>query len=88
MTQSLLNQGKDSNKFGDRLHANPKWICADDFRPRPQNQSGAPRMELARKDCGEELLVIYDPVTGTFTDRDTGEELTSKSLEIRIVEIE
>jgi len=86
MTQSLLNNGKEEN-HGDRLDANAKWICASEFKARPENKSGLPRMELARKDCGEELLVIYDSDTGTFTDRATGDEFTAKSLEIRIVEI-
>ena len=48
MTQSLLNNGKEKN-LGDKLNANPKWVCGEDFKPRPLNQSGVPRVEMARE---------------------------------------
>ena len=70
MTQSLLNNGKEKN-LGDKLNANPKWVCGEDFKPRPLNQSGVPRVEMAReRECpegGEHFLVIYDPSNKTFT---------------------
>lgn len=88
MTQSLINQGREGNHPNDNLQAVPKWICAEDFKARPLNISGAPRMELAREECSEtQFLVIFNPETGSFTDRCTGEEYTPGALEIRIVEI-
>jgi hypothetical protein len=89
MTQSLINNGKTENKSPrEDLKATPKWICADDFRERPANKSGVPRMELARTECdGEQFLVIFDPETGLFTQRETCEIYTAGSLEIKIVEI-
>jgi hypothetical protein len=88
MTQSLINQGREGNHPNDNFNALPKWICAEDFKARPENKTGLPRMELARTKCDEEqFLAIFNPDTGLFTDRCTCEEYTPGSLEIRIVEI-
>lgn len=88
MTQSLLNNGIEGNNPSDNMHALPKWICAEDFKARPENKSGTPRMELARKkEGGEHILVIYNAELGTFTDRHTCCDYTAGALEIKIVEI-
>ncbi len=88
MTQSLLNKGMEGNNPSDDFNANPKWICAEDFKPRPKNVSGVSRMELARyKESGEQFLVVYNTETKTFHDRCSCEEIPAGSLEIRIVEI-
>lgn len=88
MTQSLINQGKEGNSPSDNFEALPKWVCAEDFKARPENQSGNPRMELARAKCdGEQFLVIFDADKGTFIRRDDCTEYSPGALEIRIVEI-
>lgn len=90
MTQSLINNGKAKNYSpNEDRKANPKWICAEEFRARPLNTSGVPRMELARTECaGEQFLVIFNPVNGEFYRRDNCEVYPAGALEIRIVEIE
>lgn len=88
MTQSLLNQGKEGNSPSEYLYATPKWICAEDFKARPLNESEAPRLELVRKKTdGEQFLAIYNPTTGEFQDRCTCELYSPGALEVRIVEI-
>lgn len=89
MTQSLINNGKERNYSpNEDLKASPKWICAEEFRARPLNKSGVPRMELARTECvGEQFLVIFNPETGEFCRRDSCEVYSAGALEIRIVEI-
>lgn len=87
MTQSLINDGIQGN-VSDNLNATPMWICAKDFRARPLNGSGSPRMELARLKCeGEQFLVIFNPETGVYTSRENQSLYTAGSLDIRIVEI-
>lgn len=88
MTQSLINNGQKGNSPSENFKAVPKWICAEDFQARPENISGVPRMELARKECGEQFLVIYHPETREFQDRCTCEMYAPGALEIRIVEIQ
>jgi hypothetical protein len=88
MTQSLINEGLEGNNQ-EYLKARPKWICAEDFKPRPLNESGANRVELARhKETKEHLLVIYDRENRTFTDSKTCEVFLPGGLEIKINEIE
>jgi hypothetical protein len=88
MTQSLINKGLEGNHTDD-LRAIPTWICAKDFKARPENESGVPRMELARKKSdGEQFLVIYNPETRAFQDRCTCEVYTPGALEIRITEFQ
>jgi hypothetical protein len=88
MTQSLINQGREGNHPNDNFNAQPKWICAEDFKERPGNATGVPRMELARKKTdGEQFLAIFNPETGTFTSRCDCEEYTPGALEIRVTEI-
>lgn len=89
MTQSLINQGLEGNHPNDNLNALPRWICAEDFRARPGNRTGTPRMELARTKCeGEHFLAIFNPETGTFSERYTSKTYSLGSIEIKIVEIE
>jgi hypothetical protein len=89
MTQSLINNGKEGNHSpNEELKATPKWICAEDFKPRPCNISGAARVELARyKETGEHFLVIYDKDRNQFINRDTCREIAPGSFEIKITEI-
>jgi len=91
MTQSLLNNGieKNTNKGGD-LKATPKWICGEDFKPRPRNESGLDRVELAREKCdGTQMTVVYDHESKMFTRIDDSSycKYAPSALEIRIVEI-
>lgn len=91
MTQSLRNNGieKNTNKGGN-LTATPKWICGEDFKPRPKNKSGLDRVELAR-DCetGTHMTVVYDYESEMFTRIDDASycKYSPSSLEIRINEI-
>jgi len=88
MTQSLINKGLEGNHPNENFKAVPKWICAKDFKARPENESGTPRMELARKKIdGEQFLVIYNPETREFQDRCTCELYAPGGLEIRVTEI-
>lgn len=87
MTQSLIPSGKNPAMRTEQS-ATPMWICGEEFQGRPLNDSGAPRMELARlKDCGEEMLVIYNPTEKTFCDRYTCKEYTAEAIEVRIVDV-
>lgn len=89
MTQSLINNGIEGNTNKDKFKAVPKWICAEEFKPRPENVSGANRVELARTKCdGTHLTVIYNKETGMFIDSNTLESYTPGALEIRITEIQ
>lgn len=89
MAQEGTKNGLAKDKrIKDRINARPKWICAEDFDPKPKNVTGLPRVELARnKDNGTNFLVIYDCVNRTFTDRDTGEVYSPGALEIKIIEL-
>lgn len=88
MTQSLRNNGREGNG-NDRYNARPKWICAEDFKPRPANESGANRVELARhRETKEHMTVIYDHENKVFVDAVTCQTYIPGALEIRIVEIE
>ena len=88
MTQSLINNGREGNS-NDKFNATPKWICAEDFKPRPKNESGANRVELARhRETKEQMTVIYDDVNNVFVDAVTCQTYIAGALEIKIVEIE
>lgn len=89
MTQSLINNGREGNSPSDKFKAEPKWICAEDFKPRPENESGANRVELARhKETKEHILVIYDMDNGVFVDSKTCQTYIPGALEIKITEIQ
>ena len=88
-TQEGSEKGlKYKEVIADTINARTKWICAEEFDPKPLNISGLPRVELSRdKGTGTQFLAIYDDQTGTFTNRDTAEEYTAGALEIRVNEL-
>ena len=88
MSQEGSKKGIAHDKvIADRINARTKWICAEDFDPKPLNISGLPRVELARdKETGTQFLAIYNEETKTFTDKDTCREYGLGGLEIRINE--
>jgi len=88
MTQSLINQGMEGNSNRDKLKATPKWVCGEDFKPRPMNESGANRVELARMKCdGTHMTVVYDWDSKLFVDAVTQQTYIPGAIEIKIVEI-
>jgi hypothetical protein len=88
MTQSLIDNGKEGNSSKEKFEATPKWICAEDFKPRPENETGANRVELARhKETGEHMTVVYSHADETFVDAVTCQVYIPGALEIKIVEI-
>jgi hypothetical protein len=79
---------KHKQTIADTINARDKWICAEEFDPKPLNISGLARVELARdKETGTQFLAIFDEETGTFTNKDTCEEYTAGALEIRVNEL-
>jgi hypothetical protein len=88
MTQSLINNGRSGHSADERFDATPKWVCGDEFRPRPENVSGANRVELARMKCdGTQMTVIYDSSEKMFVDAVNGQTYIPGAIEIKIVEI-
>lgn len=90
MTQSLINNGKEGNGK-DEMNAKPKWICGSEFKARPLNDSGLPRVELLRKKSDMiHFLAIkvagkneFIEVQGKYCGRVHGGD----SVEVKIIEI-